>query len=663
MSFQRPTLSSNTRSASGRGVTHTHRIHSLRPAPRPIIPASEMPQQNEVQRRSTSAVVVAPVTITLPNLAAIANSAASGHHHHAQPVAPRSRLATQLSMSSKPTAVSGGAAAAASSSSIQQSGSRYAFTSGGRRLKATSSELDTVQRLGSVLESLNRKVLMQIEVARREAGGAAAASGGGSGGLAMVGPERMSLVHRALELNKRLEVLKQKLRVATEYYTAEQAQLDELRLNNQAYQQHLRQQQQRLTSSASSSPAATTTTTTTTIRGNSIAVRSTTTVDPSCTASNPQEWQVVLQKLEEDPSDAPRDFVCPISQCVMVDPVRTCDGHSYDRSSIAEWFQTFDDHRMPTSPMTNLPLASLELTPDDVLREQILAYLREVRQQNGSNSKSKNSGNSDAASASSSLSDSAHQAIINKHQHHSVVQESGPSLRDAPKEAVVRNTDDIVAAAAALTAPTSPKKQVEGHFAPRVPGSEHFSSFHAPSASSSFSFGGLAPAPPQPSSSFSFSSTSNNSNNNNNTRGSGAGPIWSSAIVPSSEPHARALNLLRLDETIELPHFASASSSASSSFGGGGGGVRPHGQMSAVAMAAAALGVPVPGHVLGSSSSHQRSAGAVAASASTFQRRQQVELGLPQRSSDPAHVVSNGAAPRSLNDQRRVPSSSSARRK
>lgn len=80
--------------------------------------------------------------------------------------------------------------------------------------------------------------------------------------------------------------------------------------------------------------------------------------------------------MEAEPEDAPPEFICPISQCVMVDPVRTVDGQCYDRASILVWFNNFSDgQRMPTSPLTNLQLSSLELTPDVELREKIRTFL------------------------------------------------------------------------------------------------------------------------------------------------------------------------------------------------------------------------------------------------------------------------------------------------
>ena len=49
------------------------------------------------------------------------------------------------------------------------------------------------------------------------------------------------------------------------------------------------------------------------------------------------------------PDSAPAEFLCPISQELMVEPVVAADGHSYDQVEIEKWFET--GHR--TSPMTD----------------------------------------------------------------------------------------------------------------------------------------------------------------------------------------------------------------------------------------------------------------------------------------------------------------------
>ena len=68
----------------------------------------------------------------------------------------------------------------------------------------------------------------------------------------------------------------------------------------------------------------------------------------------------------------PECFLCPILQELMTDPVSTCDGHTYERAAIAQWLQ-----RNSTSPLTNVPLPTRQLTPNVALRGAIEAFLKE----------------------------------------------------------------------------------------------------------------------------------------------------------------------------------------------------------------------------------------------------------------------------------------------
>jgi len=91
----------------------------------------------------------------------------------------------------------------------------------------------------------------------------------------------------------------------------------------------------------------------------------------------PSNLQQELQALaENDRDDAPPEFLCPVSQTLMVDPVKTADGNIYDRPSILEWFATFTQGTAPTSPLTNLPLASLDLDPQGPLRRRIAHFMK-----------------------------------------------------------------------------------------------------------------------------------------------------------------------------------------------------------------------------------------------------------------------------------------------
>lgn len=64
--------------------------------------------------------------------------------------------------------------------------------------------------------------------------------------------------------------------------------------------------------------------------------------------------------------DTPSEFICPITQEVMLDPVSTVDGHTYERGAIKRWLS-----RKRTSPLTGAPLKSTALVPNIALRKLI----------------------------------------------------------------------------------------------------------------------------------------------------------------------------------------------------------------------------------------------------------------------------------------------------
>lgn len=66
----------------------------------------------------------------------------------------------------------------------------------------------------------------------------------------------------------------------------------------------------------------------------------------------------------------PHHFFCPIFQDVMDDPVKTVDGHTYDRAAIERWFNV-----KQTSPLTGLTLPSADLKPNTELKEQIREWM------------------------------------------------------------------------------------------------------------------------------------------------------------------------------------------------------------------------------------------------------------------------------------------------
>ena len=67
--------------------------------------------------------------------------------------------------------------------------------------------------------------------------------------------------------------------------------------------------------------------------------------------------------LEPEP---PEDFICPITQALIEDPVIAADGHTYDRAAITEWLE-----RKPTSPKTGETLPTTAVFPNHLLRRMI----------------------------------------------------------------------------------------------------------------------------------------------------------------------------------------------------------------------------------------------------------------------------------------------------
>lgn len=62
----------------------------------------------------------------------------------------------------------------------------------------------------------------------------------------------------------------------------------------------------------------------------------------------------------------PAAFVCPITQELMVEPVVTQDGQTYERHAIEYWLKDHD-----TSPLTGQTLLHKDLTANLVLRGMI----------------------------------------------------------------------------------------------------------------------------------------------------------------------------------------------------------------------------------------------------------------------------------------------------
>ncbi|KAM4626734.1 WD repeat, SAM and U-box domain-containing protein 1 [Discoglossus pictus] len=76
-------------------------------------------------------------------------------------------------------------------------------------------------------------------------------------------------------------------------------------------------------------------------------------------------------KMKAASSNIPDEFLCPITREIMIDPVIASDGYSYERKAIESWIST----QKRTSPMTNLPLSTLLLTPNRTLKMALNRWL------------------------------------------------------------------------------------------------------------------------------------------------------------------------------------------------------------------------------------------------------------------------------------------------
>ncbi|XP_073926988.1 WD repeat, SAM and U-box domain-containing protein 1 isoform X3 [Castor canadensis] len=86
----------------------------------------------------------------------------------------------------------------------------------------------------------------------------------------------------------------------------------------------------------------------------------------------------VLRKIEELrnkmnslSSGIPDEFICPITRELMTDPVIASDGYSYEKEAMENWISK----KKRTSPMTNLVLPSVVLTPNRTLKMAINRWL------------------------------------------------------------------------------------------------------------------------------------------------------------------------------------------------------------------------------------------------------------------------------------------------
>jgi len=68
--------------------------------------------------------------------------------------------------------------------------------------------------------------------------------------------------------------------------------------------------------------------------------------------------------------EIPEEYYCPISHCIMFNPVMAVDGNTYEREEIETWLKTHD-----TSPLQNNILPNKQLTPNKSLKRMIDGFL------------------------------------------------------------------------------------------------------------------------------------------------------------------------------------------------------------------------------------------------------------------------------------------------
>ena len=68
-------------------------------------------------------------------------------------------------------------------------------------------------------------------------------------------------------------------------------------------------------------------------------------------------------------AEPPDDYLCPITQELMSDPVIATDGHTYERKAILQWIE-----RKATSPKTGEPLTTPQVFPNHLIRGMILEW-------------------------------------------------------------------------------------------------------------------------------------------------------------------------------------------------------------------------------------------------------------------------------------------------
>ena len=72
------------------------------------------------------------------------------------------------------------------------------------------------------------------------------------------------------------------------------------------------------------------------------------------------------------PLPIPKDYLCPMTQKIMLEPVTLSDGQTYERDAIEKWLATHDTH-----PLTGAKLESKAIVPNLLVKKLITAFIEQ----------------------------------------------------------------------------------------------------------------------------------------------------------------------------------------------------------------------------------------------------------------------------------------------
>lgn len=72
----------------------------------------------------------------------------------------------------------------------------------------------------------------------------------------------------------------------------------------------------------------------------------------------------------------PAELLCPITQSLMLNPVKLTSGATFDRSSIVRWFAECPSGK-PVCPLTRQTVDETSLTPDTKIQQAIHEWLEQ----------------------------------------------------------------------------------------------------------------------------------------------------------------------------------------------------------------------------------------------------------------------------------------------